>query len=1637
MSAPASPAPSPAHPPPRADESMHSPAASDDDDDDEGIDLRPGAASPGDSSEEEATDSEEERELRKGFIVDEDDSSRRRRKHKKRRKHRSTDGAGSGDGDDGTKSRKRRKGSDDEDAALDEDDLELLEENMGIRLTKPKGNKLRRLRRARSASGSDGGSPARGGRSGDLQDIFADDDERAGGDDDGGIEGLFDADEMAGFIEDDTDESRSEAGDSDEDDEARRQRRRDKKAKQKADRKKRRGAGLGMMGRIDGITQEARQEVAEVFGNGQDFAWAMEDDDEEDKDGKKELKDIFEPSEIASRMLTAEDDKIRRLDVPERQQIASAGLPDFAFDDEGTAIPLIPEEEISTAARWMADRLGRETTEQYLLQDARTGLPPPLHGEFLAAVENVVRFLNVELLEPPHIWHHRADYLFHAPSGETPHALLYEDHLWRLSALSIKYRAFLARRAELQALVKRLGVNDAHVDELVEQAAGVEEVMDAQVWVALMFGEGTEGAKRAAAKKEEDVEGEGVDAAEKEKEAAEAAAAAAAAATTKRPKRAARESEYEVAKKSVVRRLAELISIPVAQFALDVSSGTKVHFVEDPDKRPLDLADEFVVAPQFPTREKALAGARAVLVHELGSEPILRKEARRYLRDFGVVNVAATKAGEQKIDSLNPFYAFKYLKNKPLKEFLRSPQWMQILAAEADGLVTASIDLPQSAYDRFLAQLAEMYTSDYASALADEWNALRREILEEVLRTALLPQGAAWARNYLKEEGEEFVGDLCKRKLESRIDAAPWCRGDDTMQPGETPSVLALSNGRGDPKRDSIFGVFLDADGHFREHLQLDRLTTDMEEAQREQFAEFLKRRRPQVVVVGGFSPAATALLEDFRRFAGEVSREIVAAGDADDDEADADLPYDVVENRKANRAAFESTFVFDDVARIYQHGARAAQEFTELSTLGKYCVGLARYAQSPLNEYAALGADLSALTYDPNQKYVSKDKVVQSLERALIEVTNRVGVDINKAVRNQYYAHLLQYVSGMGPRKAEALIKKIAASANGTLTTRNGLIMHNYFGKQLFLNASGFLRIRQDDLAADLGRDTEEQEDPDVLDDTRIHPEDYDVARKMAADAMEYDEEDLEGAPPSKAVADLLEDDVRKLHELALDEFAEELSKVLQQPKRLTLYKIREELQRPFGEKRQQFRPPSFEERFTMLTGETRKTLDGGLIIPVRVLRVSPEEAVIVKLDCGITGHIAAEFRTDATVHSKLRPGQTLQAMVMEVKYEQMSVELSTQENLIATGDRERRITKPDAWFDGERAAAEERLARSTQQRQTGGKIKRVIKHPNFHDVSAGGAEQILASMQRGDCVIRPSSREDHIAVTWKVDEGIYQHLAVHELNKPNEYSLGTQLRTSDKHRYSDLDELIDAHVKQMARKVTELASSDRFKGTKDQLDKFLQNWTLANPGRSIYAFGWSDDRKKAGQVVLGFRTNEKSPIQYWPVSIVPEGYMLRGDVHGDVQSLINAFKIAYQASMAGGARNLAPGAGAAGGGGATNRYLGGNTPNLLYGPGGNRTPAYGQPMPQSSGRTPGYAGGRTPGYGQPPMMQQPPPGVVAAMGSRTPGYGPGAGAGGTGRTPNPYAAPPGMGPPPGMGMGGATPNAYGYAGGGGYGQR
>lgn len=62
-----------------------------------------------------------------------------------------------------------------------------------------------------------------------------------------------------------------------------------------------------------------------------------------------------------------------------------------------------------------------------------------------------------------------------------------------------------------------------------------------------------------------------------------------------------------------------------------------------------------------------------------------------------------------------------------------------------------------------------------------------------------------------------------------------------------------------------------------------------------------------------------------------------------------------------------------------------------------------------------------------------------------------------------------------------------------------------------------------------------------EILDGSRVHPETYEWARKMAVDALEYDDD--EGTNPAGALEEILEAPER-LKDLDLDAFAEELER-------------------------------------------------------------------------------------------------------------------------------------------------------------------------------------------------------------------------------------------------------------------------------------------------------------------------------------------------------------------------------------------------------------------------------------------------------------------------------------------------------------
>src|SRR5271163_132158 len=174
-----------------------------------------------------------------------------------------------------------------ESPVLDEDDLELLDENLGASSRRrPESQKFKRIRRG-------GRTPSPRGRRG-VEEIFADEEPEEEERDDGPPRGEFDD-----FIEDDEPES--------EEDELLKEARRIRRERMNAQQR------TTYFPNEAGIDADAMEEIAQLFGDGLDYDFAMEPSDEEEQDYGEEgeerakevqLKDIFEPSELKERLLT-------------------------------------------------------------------------------------------------------------------------------------------------------------------------------------------------------------------------------------------------------------------------------------------------------------------------------------------------------------------------------------------------------------------------------------------------------------------------------------------------------------------------------------------------------------------------------------------------------------------------------------------------------------------------------------------------------------------------------------------------------------------------------------------------------------------------------------------------------------------------------------------------------------------------------------------------------------------------------------------------------------------------------------------------------------------------------------------------------------------------------------------------------------------------------------------------------------------------------------------------------------------------------------------------------------------------------------------------------------------------------------
>ena len=160
--------------------------------------------------------------------------------------------------------------------------------------------------------------------------------------------------------------------------------------------------------------------------------------------------------------------------------------------------------------------------------------------------------------------------------------------------------------------------------------------------------------------------------------------------------------------------------------------------------------------------------------------------------------------------------------------------------------------------------------------------------------------------------------------------------------------------------------------------------------------------------------------------------------------------------------------------ASVYSASKLAAEEFPQFDVSLRSAVSIARRLQDPLAELVKI--DPKAIGVGQYQHDLKESELDEALDGVVEDCVNAVGVDVNTASPS-----LLSHVAGV----SKAVAKNIVAyrEENGAFTTRAQLKKVPKLGPKAFEQCAGFLRIPG-------GKD--------LMENTGVHPESYDAARKL-----------------------------------------------------------------------------------------------------------------------------------------------------------------------------------------------------------------------------------------------------------------------------------------------------------------------------------------------------------------------------------------------------------------------------------------------------------------------------------------------------------------------------------------------------------
>ena len=176
----------------------------------------------------------------------------------------------------------------------------------------------------------------------------------------------------------------------------------------------------------------------------------------------------------------------------------------------------------------------------------------------------------------------------------------------------------------------------------------------------------------------------------------------------------------------------------------------------------------------------------------------------------------------------------------------------------------------------------------------------------------------------------------------------------------------------------------------------------------------------------------------------------------------------------KESKRKVEYIIVSEAGASVYSASKLAISEFTDLTVEKRSAISIGRRLQDSLSELVKI--DPKSIGVGLYQHDVTPKKLDESLNFVVTKVVNQVGVNVNTASSS-----LLSYVSGMTKKSIDAILNE--RDLKGKFTSREEIKKLKGITPKVYEQAIGFIRI---------------PDGVNPLDKTSIHPESYEVTKKL-----------------------------------------------------------------------------------------------------------------------------------------------------------------------------------------------------------------------------------------------------------------------------------------------------------------------------------------------------------------------------------------------------------------------------------------------------------------------------------------------------------------------------------------------------------